>query len=571
MAKPDFVSPTASPRHSTARPRAKRIARSLSRHTSSSGILAFLATLSASPLSAHAYPLEPPLPFLYPASVIPSTSSLAKRSTVRSTPDAAARNAPRSPPVLCQQERSNLPDKYELGDDGYWHKGPPYDAAYCTVSKAPFLSHSSMSAETLPSLSPQSSCSLPSPVTDTAQTDVDHPPSSSDFDDFDYSSLPTGWRTPSNPTSSRHGTAVVLTLSVALAVTIVMTFACIFWRRRRSPKLDPEKKRHLSSDIPDDGNIREAKAAQRKWCRAANRWRDNIRFSARRRRTNRALAPAASCSTLVEEERQEMVADSGSSVVRSRSSSPTPTQRSVTSTHTHQNVQSSSTPSTGSSFSLHSQSQQIQIPPASTSQTSQPTPPPCSPPSSPLPSQPPAYHLRRSSSPPVPDVSPEYTYSDSHPSGSSKAPLPLFTQSQPPVDESHRTSTSISGHVATDDKAILSRRAALASAPPGSDPHFPLPASVPSMEDEMFELPSGSRPPSPSCDTYGDEPHPPYSPPTFMLPPPPLKGKQRFDYSLDLDIVPSAPPFEESGAVPSAPPLDFDAHVPSAPPMDSDV
>jgi hypothetical protein len=56
------------------------------------------------------------------------------------------------------------------------------------------------------------------------------------------------------------------------------------------------------------------------------------------------------------------------------------------------------------------------------------------------------------------------------------------------------------------------------------------------MEDEMFELPSGSRPPSPGCDTYGDEPHPPYSPPTFMLPPPPSKEKQRFDYSHDLDI-----------------------------------
>jgi hypothetical protein len=68
-----------------------------------------------------------------------------------------------------------------------------------------------------------------------------------------------------------------------------------------------------------------------------------------------------------------------------------------------------------------------------------------------------------------------------------------------------------------------------------------------------------------------------------MLPPPPSKGKQRFDYSHDLDISvnldsaivepqlgPSAPPFEECEAVPSAPPLDFDMHVPSAPPMDSE-
>lgn len=69
-----------------------------------------------------------------------------------------------------------------------------------------------------------------------------------------------------------------------------------------------------------------------------------------------------------------------------------------------------------------------------------------------------------------------------------------------------------------------------------------------------------------------------------MLPPPPSKGKQRFDYSHDLDIsvdldsaavepplCPSAPPlFEECESVPSAPPLDFDVPVPSAPPMDSE-
>jgi len=92
---------------------------------------------------------------------------------------------------------------------------------------------------------------------------------------------------------------------------------------------------------------------------------------------------------------------------------------------------------------------------------------------------------------------------------------------------------------------------------------------------------SESRPPSPSHDVHGYEPKPPYSPPRTLLPPPPLKGKQKFDYSHDLDVSenfdmpvepqlgPSAPPFEEeSEVVPSAPPFDFEAHVPSAPPMD---
>jgi hypothetical protein len=106
------------------------------------------------------------------------------------------------------------------------------------------------------------------------------------------------------------------------------------------------------------------------------------------------------------------------------------------------------------------------------------------------------------------------------------------------------------------------------------------------MEDEedMFELPSESRPSSPSFDAYGYEPHPPYSPPTSLLPPPPSKGKQKYDYShdwdlsVDIDIAtevpqlgPSAPPFEESGVAPSAPPLDIDVPVPSAPPMDMDT
>jgi hypothetical protein len=101
-------------------------------------------------------------------------------------------------------------------------------------------------------------------------------------------------------------------------------------------------------------------------------------------------------------------------------------------------------------------------------------------------------------------------------------------------------------------------------------------------EEDMFESPSGSNPTSPTRDTFGYEPQPPYSPPTTLLPPPPSKGKQKFDYSHDWDLCaddditvepslgPSAPPFEESEVMPSAPPPDFDGHVPSAPPMDTE-
>ena len=40
--------------------------------------------------------------------------------------------------------------------------------------------------------------------------------------------------------------------------------------------------------------------------------------------------------------------------------------------------------------------------------------------------------------------------------------------------------------------------------------------------------------------------------------------------TVEPQLGPSAPPFEECEAVPSAPPLEFDVHVPSAPPMDSE-
>ena len=389
-------------------------------------------------------------------------------------------------------------------------------------------------------------------------------PSPSSFDEFDTSSLPTGWTSLGFESSSHRGTVVVLALSVALALgIIIMMFACIFWRRKHIPKRDPEKRRRKYSGTADDDSsrsIREAKATQKKWIKAASRWRDNLRISAHRRRTNRALAPAASCSTLSQNEG----IDARSSLSYSRPSSPTLTERSVTPTPS--DIRSSST------TSVHSSQSSIQTPRVLV--PTDPDPPPSSPP----PAQPPAYDPPPSS--PDSHVSPD---SDNSFAGTSKVPLASHTQSQPRGDDDGHL-TSLSGHVATDDKAILSLRAAMASAPPDSNPNLPQLASIPSMEDEdIFEWPSGSRPSSPSADDYGYEPHPPYSPPTSMLPPPPSKGKERFDYSHDLDIslypdsaavepqlCPSAPPFEEGEALPSAPPLDFDVHVPSAPPMDSE-
>ena len=421
-------------------------------------------------------------------------------------------------------------------------------------------------------------CSPPSSAAD-MDNDVNATPglcpgsNTPSVDDFDTSTLPTGWDTLYVDTPSRHGTILILVFSVSLAAIIfAMIFSCVFWNRRKPPKRDPEKKWRMSSATAGDDSycsIREAKAAQRKWYKAASRWRDNVRFAARRRRTNRALAPTTSHATLYQEERQETATYTESTIYRSRSSSPTPTQRSVT--PTHPDVRASSTASIRSSHS------QMQTPQVLASQGD-------TPPSSPVSAQPPAYYRRSSfllSSPP--HDSSEFTYSDRSPPSTSKDPLSFPAQPRPHGDDDSHL-TSLSGHVATDDKAILSLRSGLASAPPGFNADFPQSASVPSVEDEdMFELPSESSPPFPTHDAYGYEPQPPYSPPTTLLPPPPSKGKQMFDYSHDWDISvnvddtpvepelgPSAPPFEESEVVPSAPPLDFDSdvYVPSAPPED---
>ena len=421
-----------------------------------------------------------------------------------------------------------------------------------------------MLAEVPSPFSPKAPC-YPTGNNDISDPGGRNAPPASSFDDFDASSLPTGWTPFGIDGSSHRGTAVVLALSVALALLIVvLMIACIFWRRKHIPKRDPEKRRRKYSGTADDDSsrsIREARANQKKWTKAVARWRDNLRLSAHRRRTNRALAPAASCSTLAQQEG----IDARSSLSYSRPSSPTFTERSVT--RSLSDIRSSST------SSIHSPHSRIQTPRVST--FTDLDPPPLSPP----PAQPPAYDPPPSS--PESHASPENTYSDSNLAGTTKAPLPSHTQSQPRGnDDGHLT--SLSGHVATDDKATLFLRAAMASAPPDSNSNSARSASVPSMEDgDTFEWPSGSWPSSPSPDDYCYEPHPPYSPPTSMLPPPPSKGKQGFDYSHDLDISvnldsvtvepqlgPSAPPFEECEAVPSAPPLDFDEHVPSAPPMD---
>jgi hypothetical protein len=138
------------------------------------------------------------------------------------------------------------------------------------------------------------------------------------------------------------------------------------------------------------------------------------------------------------------------------------------------------------------------------------------------------------------------------------------------------------GHVATDDKTVLSQMVHMVSAPPaaadeGGSSSFVI--SAPVWHDEELEgiiddtqdldLPNAPSPPRVQPTSVS-------SPPLF--PAPPSKDKMAapnfYDYpysfeedigSLDPESEPSAPPFEGHG--PSAPPLEDAGMVPSAPPL----
>lgn len=163
MAKPtqDPLRPAASSSTSTRRLKASPSASShpLNRCSRSrparSRLLPLLAAISATPLSIHAYPLDPTetsLPFLYPP-FLHQPTPLAKRSVTPSTLNAATASGstpspPPAPSSGCQYDKGNLPDKnlpdkYVLGDDGRWHKvtWSLYGSVNCPVSKRePFIS-----------------------------------------------------------------------------------------------------------------------------------------------------------------------------------------------------------------------------------------------------------------------------------------------------------------------------------------------------------------------------------------------------------------------------------------------
>jgi hypothetical protein len=142
MAKPELPCPvgsSSSPQPSL--PPFKRTKPPRSRRPySSPGILALLATISASSVPTYAHPLDPPetsLPFLYPPFILQPkpTPFLAKRS-VTPTTDIPTSTATPSPSPGCIPGHTRVPDEYAPGGDGLWYKTEwsLYGTSQCPVS-----------------------------------------------------------------------------------------------------------------------------------------------------------------------------------------------------------------------------------------------------------------------------------------------------------------------------------------------------------------------------------------------------------------------------------------------------
>jgi len=399
-------------------------------------------------------------------------------------------------------------------------------------------------------------------------------------------SLPTGWKPPE--TSQRDLTTVILALSLVLAGAIIaFMISCVFWRRkrRRQSQKDLEKKLRVKNRAGDESDdegtetVRQAKVAQKKRAKAATRWRAAIKQSVRRRRTHR-VSTSSSVS-------QISITYNDTDHERPRSVPPSrPISRASS-------ISSSAVSAVGdSSSSTTVIADTSQAPVNSDSIANHEEPPPNI---GDVPSHPPAYRSNSTNS-----DSPLFLSRNNGVASTTEAETPIPGSSNPPSpvsptdDDEEVRHGEVSyvrihhaGHVATDDKALLARRAALVSAPPAGDVdslEHPL-ALVPGIDDIEESVPDFLPPPSPSNSV------PSYSHSSFsMLPPLPSKGKLAAptydDYpctfgrdtdivGLDPEIGPSAPPFEYPHSAPpfedsaSAPP--FDSLAPSAPPSGDDT
>ncbi|TFK56786.1 hypothetical protein OE88DRAFT_56668 [Heliocybe sulcata] len=536
-------------RPTRSRRRARRSPQSLSSSaTPSSGLLALIATVAGSSSSVDARPLQAaPLTFLYP---FIDNQSLQTPSRTVSAPD-----APFPTPTKHQASRrgASLADKYESGTDGRWRKMSEYTLYGSTITRSIPTS--------MPVDDAAGSTSSPSSSGSTEATST-----SISYDDL-YDSLPYGWK-PSD--DSPRPTTIIAVLSVLLAILIIVVIGVsAYWRRRRkiARTKDPEKKLRRRGDGEDEpiededpSDAQLIRSQKRMWVRATARWKANARQSFRRRRGRRvAQKHADSLRSTSRGDLRDNRSDRSSSRPRSRSPSMTSSSNLAASLHANTRPQSMRSVSRSS---LH---EHLPEPPVRS------TTPPSSPPFPPAYYRTPYRSLGRDDSlhlhiPNSPFMDPD---SES---------LPPFSGNDD--EEMSLPPANTVAHVATDDKAVLARMAAMSSAPPQVDDHNGMSSDprprVPSWYDEDLDYSQSSHDSS-----FGQEPRV-YTTGSCVasssqLPPPPTKAQLAaplfYDYpsSFEEDLVdsePSAPPFEECVGMPSAPPLVPEDNFPSAPPSD---
>jgi hypothetical protein len=388
---------------------------------------------------------------------------------------------------------------------------------------------------------------------------VASPPATQSMQEYD-ATMPNGWKPQAKVDSSR--VTLILTISLVLAFLICVFMAVfIIWRRKKRRRLDEElRMRRTRGDNESEHQdlvVKEARAKQKIWAKASARWKANIRSSARRRRNRRLVDGAQTPSN-----RSSSVSLHDITSLMTPRSTPTSSPRPST----------VSAPDARNSISLDTS-----VVPDTCHATS------ALPPIDPELSSPPAYIHSRSSTTPNPEKlhnSHETYRIDNDPPESfshiTHEDHPQYTVSigddPMPYDDSYHA-----GHVATDDKTVLARRAHMASAPPiatdetGSST---LVISAPVWHDEELEAIDDTQHHDQSGASSLPLGH-------HIFPAPPSKDKMAasdfYDYpysfeedvdSLEPEAGPSAPPFEEHNADVS--PLEDSNMVPSAPPLPED-
>lgn len=100
---------------------------------------------------------------------------------------------------------------------------------------------------------------------------------------------PVGWDPPDKDSIRKDLPAIIMALSIALAVLVcVFTLSCHFWRkgRRRKHRADVESKEKKKGTSDKE---REFKHKQHLWARATARWRSNVKLTARKRRADKSM------------------------------------------------------------------------------------------------------------------------------------------------------------------------------------------------------------------------------------------------------------------------------------------